>query len=102
MALPQQFQISLSGTLYTVRLYWNNLNQYWILDLSDASGNAIVQGVPLVSGALLLSQYKYLGLPGDLFVQVSDDPNAVPGFTDLGVTSQLYYASGVGAGAPVT
>ncbi len=99
MATPQTLQISLSGVLYSLRLYWNNINQYWTMDISTTSGTVLVQGVPLVTGALLLSQYGYMGFPGDLFVQSSNNPDAVPTFSGLGTTSQLYYIQGYGAGA---
>ncbi len=101
MAIPQQFQIALSGNLYTIRLTWNNVFSFWVMDIISSSNAPIVQGVPLIPGSLLLSQYKNLGFPGDFFVQTSHDPDddEIPTFASLGTGAQLYYVPGVGAGA---
>lgn len=99
MAVPQKFQMSLSGTIYNFRLYWNTVGQYWVLDIADSSGNPLVTGVPLVTGCLLLSQYSYMGFPGDLFVQTTNNPDEVPSFDSLGSTANIFYVAGQGAGA---
>lgn len=62
----------------------------WIMDIADADGNAIVCGVPLVTGADLLAQYTYLGLGGPMYVVSDGWPAAVPLFNNLGSGSHLY------------
>lgn len=94
-ALPQKFRVSLSGTIYKMRLTFCAAAQYWLLDIADADGNPIVNGIPLVTGALLLNQYAYLGFPGNLYVSNSPDPDAIPGWGDLGVNAQLCYKPAV-------
>jgi len=93
MALAQQFSITLGSETYKINLVWNNVGGLWIMNLNDASNNPIVHGIPLVTGIGLLRQYGYLGFEGDLFVQSNNDPDALPTYAGLGVTSQLYYTT---------
>jgi len=90
---PQSFSISIAGATYNLRLTYQNVaDGGWVLDLSDSSGNAIVQGIPLVTGADLLAQYGYLGLGFSLVVNTDGDADAVPTFANLGTLSHLYVA----------
>jgi len=90
---PQSFSISIAGTTYNLRLTYQNVTGGgWALDLSNSSGTAIVQGIPLVTGTDLLSQYGYLGLGVSLVVSTDGDPEAAPTFSNLGTLSHLYVA----------
>jgi hypothetical protein len=92
-AQPQTFTVVLEGATYGIRLYWLVPAQCWVIDLSDASGNPLINGIPLITGTNLLTQYRrYVGPPGQLLV-ISDHlpPDAVPNFTDLGITGHLFY-----------
>jgi len=91
MAVPQTLITTLSGTPYTLTLHWCDPTGLWIMDIADSSGNLIIGGIPLVTGAFLLAQYKYLNFPGDFFVQSASDPDATPTFDNLGTGSFLYY-----------
>jgi hypothetical protein len=87
---PQTFLVSLVGAQYTFTLQWRDtMNGGWVLDIADASGKAIVSGIPLVTGVNLLAQYAYLGLNFELWVQ-TDAADAPPTYTNLGITSHLY------------
>lgn len=89
---PQTFQVSLSGTTYQLTLRYRNCAEGgWTLDIDDSAGNAILRGVPLVTGANLLAQYGYLHLGGGLFVQTTSDPDAAPTFDNLGSDGLLYW-----------
>ncbi|MBV8159141.1 MAG: hypothetical protein JO278_15885 [Dyella sp.] len=61
----------------------------WFLDIADAAGNALVSGIPLVTGVDLLAQYSYLAFGFELWVQ-TDAADAPPTFTNLGTDSHLY------------
>jgi hypothetical protein len=61
------------------------------MDIGDENGTILVAGIPLVSGADLLSQYRYLGFPGGLFVTTDRGAGEVPTFDGLGATSHLYF-----------
>jgi hypothetical protein len=63
----------------------------WTLDIADQSGNPLVCGIPLVTGADLLGQFAYLNLGGHLVVFSEGIPDAVPSFANLGSGSHLYW-----------
>lgn len=88
---PQTLQITLGNVAYQLTVQWRNATG-WVLDIATLDGTAILQGVPLVTGADLLGQYKYLGITGGLFVSTDADPNAPPTYSNLGTASHLYFA----------
>ena len=89
----QKFLITLTGVQYQFTLRYRNasVGGGWVLDIADSVGNAILSGVPLVTGCDLLAQYAYLGFGGELWVQSDLDPGAVPDYDNLGVTSHVYF-----------
>ncbi len=88
----QDFTINLGGVTYKVRLMWREAAAGgWFLDFADATGKAVLEGVPLVTGADLLAQYAHLGFTGSLVVQTDHDPDAIPTFANLGDLSHLYF-----------
>jgi len=44
----QQFSITLAGTTWQVRILWRG--SCWVMDLQDERGEALVSGLPLVTG----------------------------------------------------
>ncbi|MDS1416151.1 phage baseplate plug protein, partial [Klebsiella pneumoniae] len=50
----------------------------------------LIKGIPLITGANLLAQYRYLGLGFSLYVNCDDPANDNPTQTDLGIKSHLY------------
>ena len=83
---PQRLTTLLNGVSYNMRTRWSNMSNCWMLDLADVDNNPMVGSIPLVTGANLLSQYDYLGIGGGLYVyDTSGPPDAVPGFSGLGV-----------------
>ncbi|WP_186057639.1 phage baseplate plug family protein [Burkholderia gladioli] len=89
----QVFKVSLAGTIYQLTVQWRNAIAMWLLDIADASGNPLVSGLPLVTGANLLEQFGYLGFQGGLWVQGADDPDDLPTYSDLGAGSALYWVT---------
>lgn len=85
--------ISLNGTLYQIALNWCAPAACWMMNIADQNGNAIVNGVPLVTGADLLAQFEYLGIGSGIgmFVQSDNDPDEVPSYGSLGSTSHLFF-----------
>lgn len=80
-----------NGNTYNLRFsFLDVMMGGWIMDIADADGNAIVCGVPLVTGADLLAQYATLGLGGPMYVVSDGWPAAVPTFDNLGSGSHLY------------
>lgn len=92
VGVPQTFSVTLSGVTYRMTfLYRNDPNAGWTLDIADSGGNALIQGIPLVTGADLLAQYKHIIPSGMLVVQTTNDPDAAPTFQNLGKDSQVYW-----------
>jgi hypothetical protein len=90
-ATPQQLTVSLNGVQYKLTVRYNSPSGVWILDIADGTGNAIMQGIPMVTGADPLEQHAYLGIGGQLICQTDNDITAVPTFANLGQTSHLYF-----------
>lgn len=90
----QTLTISLAGISYNLRVVWNNIAQSWTLDILDKNNNAIVTGIPIVTGADLLEQFGYLNFGGRLIAQTDNDPNAIPTFANLGLTGNLFFVVG--------
>jgi hypothetical protein len=89
----QTFSIALAGVQYQMALTWRDApaGREWFLDIADASGNAILSGIPLVTGADLLAQYSYMNFGGQLWVVTDGDPTSIPTFSNLGSSAHLYF-----------
>lgn len=87
----QTFSTILAGVQYIMTVKWVAPSNCWVLDIDDSDGNPILRGVPLVTGCDLLEQYKYLNFGGELRVQTSSTPDAVPTFTNLGTEGNLFF-----------
>jgi hypothetical protein len=82
--------ISLGGVTYNLRTTWNTQAPGWMLDISDANNNPLIQGIPLVSGYDLLGQYQYMGFGFSLYVLTQGDPLAVPTYANLGGNANVF------------
>lgn len=89
--IPQNFNINLAGTTYTMTVKWNDIGQTWILDVADSSQNMLAAGLPFVTGADLLDGLAYLGIDGSLLVYTNGQPFAVPTIDNLGGECNLYF-----------
>ncbi len=87
----QRFRVDLGGVEYSLFVRWNEAASAYIIDISTASGDAIVSGIALVTGGDLLAQYGYLEIGGELHVQTDHDTDAMPTFDSLGTTSHVYF-----------
>lgn len=88
----EQFRVQLAGVTYQMRKVWRV--DTWYLDISDSNGNAIVSGMPLVTGADLLAQLEHLGLGGILQVATNgSNPDQMPTYAGMGSVSQLYWTA---------
>jgi hypothetical protein len=91
ISVPQTFNIVMGGRQLTLTSKWNE-NSGWLLDFYDGvTTDPLVMAVPLVTGANLLEQYEYLGIPGALVVMTDGDEFAEPTETNLGSEANLYY-----------
>lgn len=87
----QEFDISLAGTTYHLRIKWNSVSLCWVLYIEDSQRNPILSGVSLVTGCDLLEQYGYLEFDGAMVVQSTNDVNLVPDEDTLGSTGNLFF-----------
>lgn len=91
-ATPQRLSINLLGVSYNLQTRWSAAQGAWLLDIRDADNNLIYGPIPLVTGADLLGQVKYLNIGGALIIQNTAAPiGAVPNFTSLGLTAQVVF-----------
>jgi hypothetical protein len=95
-ASPERFPIVLNGTTYTLVFQFRNpglpgSGGTWVLDIGDSFGNAIVCGIPLITGTNLLGQYDYLGFAGMMVVISDGEKYAAPTFDNLGINSHVYW-----------
>lgn len=88
---PQALTITLGSDTYGLTVKWFDLAGVWVVDIADVDGNVLVAGIPLVTGADLLAQYRHLGFTGGLWVGTDGDPAALPTFANLGDTAHLYW-----------
>lgn len=94
----QQLQITLGTTVYNLLLQWNVPNACWMMDILDQDNVPIIAGLPLVTGADLLSPFEYLEIggsfdAGQLQVQTTSDTFRVPTFDNLGTDGNLYWVT---------
>lgn len=68
---PQSFGITLAGKEYRLTVRWFDAPEAgWTLDIEEPEKAAfIVMGIPLVTGADLLEQFRYLEFSGELWVE---------------------------------
>lgn len=88
-----EFNVDLENTNITIRLIYNVRVNYWFAQFSTDISN--IEGVKLVTNALLLNQYK-ASLPdikGDFIVQRTSDDLDKPDLTyeNFGIEWGLFY-----------
>lgn len=89
---PQTLSIALGGVKYRLTFRYVSISEGgWVLDIAAATGEPLVLGIPLVTGADLLAQFQYLNFNGRLQVQTITDPDAVPTFESLGDTAKVFW-----------
>jgi hypothetical protein len=93
-SVNQTLAIILNNVPYVLRLIFcqtTDSSACWLLDINDQNDNPIVCGIPLVTGADLLEQYKYLNFGFILYCFSDSVSSAIPTFANLGTTSHLYF-----------
>lgn len=98
LSKPQKLSIALLGVTYNLRTRWSVSSSCWLLDLATEDDVPLVGSIPLVTGADLLEQYRYLEVGGGIIVESTQGPpDTVPSFTSLGSTGQVYFLPYTGA-----
>lgn len=101
----QIFQVTLNvnGSILKLSLSisYNQFGQYWIMQVSDTSGNILLVDVPLLTGvwpaANILKQYQYMQIGSAYVLNVSNGTTALdyPGASDLGTDFILVWDDNV-------
>lgn len=91
VAQNQKLTIALAGITYQLTLRWNVSESAWVLDIADNTGNALLNGIPLITGTDLLAPYAYMNFGGQLIAFTDNNPDAPPTYADLGSTGHVYF-----------
>ncbi len=80
---------ALDGRVYRLFAHWNEVGEYWSLDISTRENDPIAQGVKIVTGTLLTARIADDRLPRGWFVVVSNYDR--PGRHDMIANAELLY-----------
>jgi hypothetical protein len=83
--------VTLNQVAYQLAVHWCEPLEAWVIDIADDLGNLIIGGVPMITGADLLAQYRYIEFGGALIAQSDFDWRIPPNFLDLGSLGHLYW-----------
>ncbi len=88
-----RFRVTLSQVVYTIALRYNTRMSRWIMDISDASGNPIQVGLPVLIQRDIAGQYVTIGLPPGLIFALCDTaaPLTQPSRNSFGTTHTIFY-----------
>lgn len=87
-----KFKMTLSGTIFSLKVYFNVRMNRWLMNISDSQANQILVGVPILIQRSLTSQYPTLALPAGQFICTDDTGlGNQPTQYSFGQTNTLYY-----------
>lgn len=87
-----EFKVDLTDVIYTLTVRYNSRMGRWLMDLKDASGTAIVAGVPLLIEVDLFSRFGRAALPAGIIVPIDDTLDQVdPVRNSFGNTHSVLY-----------
>ena len=90
-ASSQRCTVTLLNVGYQLAVQWRAATEQWALDIADAAGNPVAQGLPLVTGADLLGQFAHLGIGGALVVMLDSGAGDAVTFENLGTSAHLRF-----------
>lgn len=96
---PEKFIVNVLNTNYTFTLRFNSAQDAgWIFDITDTISNKnLACNIPLITGTNLLNGLEYLGIGqpnGEFIVYTDGDDFAVSTYANLGIESNVYFATG--------
>lgn len=87
-----QFQTILELQVYGFEMSWNQRYERWSMTLLTSNDVPLVEGVPVMSGPVVLEQYVYEGMPPGKIVFVDTSGEDIdPGRNDLGDRVRMFY-----------
>lgn len=86
------YRISISSTVYTLRLRFNSRMKRWILDIADAQNGSLITSLPLLVARNLNSRFVETNLPVGIFFCVDNTgQDNQPTRFSFGLTHSLLY-----------
>jgi hypothetical protein len=87
-----EFTTDLDGVDFTLTFRWNSRDPAWYMDITDAGGNVLLQGLRLSLDTPLTGRFRDLRLPdGDLMAIDTSNQGLEAGRYDLGNRVKLFY-----------
>lgn len=85
-------QVTLDGTPYKLKVYWNSRNAFWGLAVFTIEDVLILGGIRLFQGINLIGGHPDIGLPpGELWVVDLAGDLSEPGYEDFTGDRQLHF-----------
>ena len=85
--LPQRFQIDLAEATFTLEVHYNEIGDFFTVDLYDVNEVAIVMGEKIALGVPLWSTITHSSLPAPIIIPLDESGNANK------ITYQNFYES---------
>lgn len=91
-----RMSVALGGKVYRMAAHWNEVGEYWSLDILTQEAQPIVRGVKITAGCLLTSRFADERLPRGWFVvALFGGCGCIPGRNDMGTNAELLYVPAV-------
>jgi hypothetical protein len=89
-------QLTLTNELFIFWFKWNALNEFWTMDIYNASEDPVVLGIKIVPSYPLIGNYAVLGLPkGEIICQnIVGTPQEIGRFDMSQKFDLVYYEPG--------
>lgn len=85
-------EVTLSGRVYRLQAAWNELGEFWSMDILTRTAEPIVMGIKIVLGVAMTARLADERLPPGVFVVVTNDPlGGRPGRDDFVASARLLY-----------
>lgn len=86
------FQLDLEGSTFTFTFSFNIRSQRWSMDIGDADGNPIVEGIRIVTNIVLNLQFIARKIPPGFLMLIDETGGErIPTENDLGEDLKLVY-----------
>jgi hypothetical protein len=80
-----------------LEIYFNEMSQYWVMDISDSQGNLLISDIPLLTGswpaANMLAQYGYMNIGAAYLINLGQVADDYPNSSELGSGFALLWDS---------
>jgi hypothetical protein len=82
--------LNVDGAVLRLQLevYFSEMAQYWVMDISDNAGNLLISSMPLITGSWpggnLLMQFVYLAIGSAFIINLGQVANDYPTASQLG------------------